>query len=122
MSKLIDGTTVITYQGDSFNLTFTDLEPGMKIYFGVRDKKYNQLAFDELSETVDSNGEVTFTVTSAMSNKLNVKSGEPCAIYYYGIKHVDTETDEENTIVLGDNTNFEDKYILKVLAKKVEGI
>lgn len=121
MSKRINGTTVTTYQGDSFSLTFTDLTPGDTICFSVRDKKYNKPVFDELTETVDSNGEVTFSVTSAMSNKLNVKSGEPCAIYYYGIKQVDSETEEENTIVLGD-ANFEDKYIMKVLAKKVEGI
>ena len=121
MSKIIDGTTVLTYQGDSFSLTFTDLTPGMNIYFGVRDKKYNQLAFNELSGIVDEDGEVTFDVTSEMSNNMKVKAGEPCAIYYYGIKQVDSETGEENTIVLGD-ANFEDKYIMKVLAKKVEGI
>lgn len=119
MSKLIDGTTIITYQGDSFSLTFTDLSPGMNIYFGVRDKKYNKLAFDELSETVDGEGKVTFNITSEMSNKLYVKSGEPCAVYYYGIKQVDGN--EENTIVLGEDGSFTDKNLLKVLAKKVEG-
>ena len=121
MSKLIDGTTIITYQGDSFSLTFTDLTPGDKIYFGIRDKKYNSLMFKELNKTVDSEGEVTFVVDSEKSNKLLVKSGEPCAVYYYGIKQVDTETGEENTIVLGDEGSFEDKYIIRVLAKKVEG-
>lgn len=120
MSKHIDGTTISVYEGDSFSVTFEGLEPGSLIYFGVRDKKYNNLAFDELHKTVGNDGNVTFDITAADCDKCKVKPGEPCAIYYYGIKRKNTETGDEDTIILGDE-EFATKYILKVLPKKVEG-
>lgn len=121
MSKRINGTTVTTYQGDSFSLTFTDLNPGDTICFSVRDKKYNKPVFDELTETVDENGEVTFGITATMTDKFVIKPEENCSIYYYGLKLVDNESGEEHTILLGDEPQYEDMYILKVLRKKVEG-
>ena len=121
MSSDIEKTTIITFVGDTCEITFTDLEEGMVIYFGVRDKKNNQPVFDEIREVVDSNGEVTFTITPEMSNKFVVKPLEGVNTYYYGIKEVDEETGEENTILLGDNPKFSDKYLIKVYLKKAEG-
>ena len=121
MSKRINGTTITTFQGDSFSLTFTDLTPGDTICFSVRDKKYNKPVFDELTETVDNEGEVTFSVTAEMTNKFSVKPEEKCAVYYYGLKLVDDETGEEHTILLVEEPAFEDMYIIKVLLKKAEG-
>lgn len=121
MTKLLSGTTVTTFLGDSFSLTFVDLTPGDTIKFGVRDKKYNKLVFDEKTQIVNEEGEVTFKVTAADSNKFTIRPDENCAIYYYGIKRIDDETGDEDTILLGEEGQFEENYILRVLRKKVEG-
>lgn len=122
MSVDIDKTTIITFQGDTCEVTFTDLDEGRLIGFEVRDKKNNRPVFDELRGVVDNNGEVTFTITPEMSNKFEVKPLEGVNTYLYGIKDINELTGEENTILLGDNPKFSDKYYIKVYMKKVEGI
>lgn len=122
MSISIDGTTISIYQGDSGSITFTDLEEGMVIYFGVRDKKNNTPVFEEIRGVVDSKGEVTFDLTAEMTDLFNVKISEKFATYYYGIKQVDEITGEENTVFLGDKECYGTKYIMKVYPKKVEGL
>lgn len=122
MSAEANNTTITTFQGDTCEITFRDLEEGMVIGFEVRDKKANQPVFDELNGVVDERGEVTFTITPEMSNKFVVKPIEGFNTYYYGIKQIDQETGAENTILLGDNPRFSDKYMIKVYLKKVEGI
>lgn len=122
MSVDTNNTTIITFKGDTCKVTFTDLEEGMVIYLGVRDKKTNNPVFEELHGTVDSEGEITFTMTPEMTNKFEVKPLEGVNTYYYGIKEVNEITGEENTILLGDNPKFSDKYLIKVYLKKAEGI
>ena len=122
MSVDVAKTTIITFQGDTCKVTFTDLDEGRLIGFEVRDKKNNRPVFDELRGVVDNNGEVTFTITPEMSNKFEVKPLEGVNTYLYGIKDINELTGEENTILLGDNPKFSDKYYIKVYMKKVEGI
>ena len=122
MSVEINGTTVITFQGDTCKITFTDLEPGHYISFEVRDKKTNNPVFDELNDYVDNQGEITFTITPEMSNKFEVKPSEGVNTYLFGIKDINQETGEENTILLGDNPKMSDKYYIKVYLKKAEGL
>lgn len=122
MSVSINNTTIITFKGDSCPITFTGLVEGMVIYFGVRDKKNNSLVFDELHGVVDSQGDITFVMTPEMTNKFVISPSEGVNTYYYGIKEVDETTGEENTILLGDNPKFSDKYLIKAYLKKVEGI
>ena len=88
MSSEANDTTIITFQGDTCEITFTDLDVGRLIGFEVRDKKNNRPVFDELRATVDSNGEAMFTITPEMSNKFEVKPSEGVNIYYYGIKDI----------------------------------
>ena len=121
MSVDVDKTTIITFQGDTCQITFTDLREGILVGFEVRDRKTNLPVFDELRNVVNSEGEVTFTITPEMSNKFEVNPKEGVNAFYYGIKEVDTVSGEENTILLGDNSKFSDKYIMKVFIKKVEG-
>lgn len=124
MSSEIEATTIITYQGDTCEITFTGLNDliGETIGFEVRDRKTNEPIFDELRQVVNSEGEVTFTITPEMSNKYKIKSGETYNVYPYGIKQINLETGEENTILLGDNPKFGEQYLIKVYLKKVEGI
>lgn len=121
MTVEIDKTTIKTFQGDTCPVTFTGLTEGDLIGFGVRDRITNQLVFEELKNIVDSEGEVTFTITPEMSNKFVVDPKVGINTYYYGIKQIDTVSGEENTILLGDNSKSSDKYIMKVFIKKVEG-
>lgn len=124
MSDNIDDTTIETFVGDDFEVTFTGLQDliGKVIYLGVRDEKSNKPVFEELREIVNENGEVTFNVKSKMTNNFVVKPFDGVSYYLYGIKQVNEETGEENTILLGENPKFSDRYIIKVYLKKVEGI
>ena len=121
MSLTVDGTTISLFQGDSGEITFTGLTEGAVVYLSVRDKR-SILMFDELREIVDHEGEVTFKITPEDSDKLIVKVNEDFAIYYYGIKQVNEETEEEDTVFLGESTKYTDKYMIKVYPKKVEGL
>lgn len=122
MSVDVDGTTIETFKGDTCSITFTNLEEGMLIYLGVRDIRTDEPIFDEISGIVDSEGEITFTLTPTMTNKFEVNPTAGVNTYLYGVKQVDEVSGEENTILLGNNPVFGDKYYLKVYAKKVEGI
>ena len=124
MSSEIEATTIVTYQGDTCEITFTGLNDliGETIGFESRDRKTNEPIFDELKQVVNNEGEVTFIITPKMSNEYKIKSGEIYNIYSYGIKQINLETGEENTILLGDNPKFGEQYLIKVYLKKVEGI
>lgn len=122
MSTEVNDTTIVTFQGDTCTVTFTGLEEGHLIGFEVRDKKNNHPVFDELRGLVDGEGEVTFTITPEMSNKFEVKPSEGYNTYFYGLKEIIELTGEENTILLGNNPKFSDKYYIRVYLKKVEGI
>lgn len=122
MSSEAINTTITTFQGDTCEITFTDLTEGHTIGFEVRDKKNNKPIFEELRGVVDSSGEVTFVITPELSNNFEVKPQEGVNTYYYGVKEINTITGAENTILLGDNPKFSDKYLIKVYIKKVEGI
>ena len=121
MSLKVDGTTIKIYQGDSGSITFNGLEENMHIYMAIRDKE-NQLVFPEMDNTVNNEGEITFSITAEMSDMFDVDLSLPYTTYYYGIKQVDDVTVEENTIFLGEKPKFEDKYLVKVYPKKVEGL
>lgn len=122
MSNEVNKTTIKTYQGDTCFITLTDLDVGAHIFFSVRDKKTNELVFNELNGYVDNEGYITFEITPEMSNKFKVCPYEGKNSYLYGAKQVDDITGEENTILLGDNPVFGDKYIMEVYIKKSEGI
>lgn len=122
MSEEVIDTTITTFQGDSFSVIFTDLEEGHLIGFEIRDKKTNKPVFDELRTYVNEAGEAVFRITPEMSNHFVVKPSLGVNTYYYGIKDINEETGAENTILLGDNPQFSDLYLVQVYLKKAEGI
>ena len=116
MSVDIDDTTIITFKGDECTVTFTNLDEGIIIGFQVRERNTNKPVFEPLEETVNSEGEVTFTITSEMTNKFKVKPFYGVNSYLYGIK----DMSGKNTILLGENPKFSDLYEIKVYLKKVD--
>lgn len=122
MTVDIDKTTIETYRGDTCSITLTGLEEGMVVYFGVREISTNQPVIDEIRGVVDSEGDVTFTLTPEITNGFDVPASAGVKAYYYGAKQVDEVSGEENTILLGENPQISDKYYLKVYMMKVEGL
>lgn len=122
MSEDIKGTTIETYKGDTCPVTFEGLDEGLVLYFSVRDTKTNKLMFDELRETVKEDGTINFVLTPEMTNSLEVKQEAGVNYYYYGLKQVDEESGEENTVLVGDYPHFGERYVLRVFQKQAEGI
>ena len=121
MSIKIEGTTIKIYQGDSGKIQFEGLPANALIYMAIRDKK-NNVIFPEMKDRVDEEGFISFEITAEMSDKFDVDLTQEYTIYYYGIKRVNLDTLEEDTIFLGDKPRYGDKYEIKVYPKKVEGI
>ena len=124
MSEETKDTTIETYKGDTCSVTFGGLEEGLVIYFSVRDTKNNELVFEEIRGVVDDEGTITFVLTPELTNKFYVQQATGVNYYYYGLKQVDEETGEENTILVGDSDNprFGERYVLRVFQKQAEGI
>lgn len=121
MSEEIDGTTINVFQGDSAKVTFVELPPNIIVYFAVRDKKTNDLIFDEIKGLVDENGTVDIEIDKEILDNVKVNLNDKFTSYYYGLKKVDEETGKEDTILLGDNPVFGENYLFNVYRKKVEG-
>lgn len=122
MSIKVEGTTIKIYQGDSGSVTFYGLKPDMLIYMAVRYPKTNALVMPEKHEVTNIEGEVTFDFEVSDTDDLDIDCTKEFEPLSYGLKQVDTETGEENTILLGENPRYGDKYLFKVYPKKVEGL
>ena len=121
MSIKIEGTTIKIYQGDSGTIQFEGLPASALIYMAVKDKKNNTI-LPEMKDRADENGNISFEITAEMSDKFDVDLTQEYTTYYYGIKRVNLDTLEEDTVFLGDKPRYGDKYEIKVYPKKVEGI
>lgn len=121
MSEFIEGTTINVFQGDDISIHYTDLPPNITVYFAVRDKKTNDLMFDEIKNTTDENGEVDIVIEKEILDKIPVNLNDKYTSYFHGLKKVDEETGKEDTILLGDNPTFGENYLFNVYRKKVEG-
>ena len=78
--------------------------------------------FSEISKYTDEDGYIDFTITAEMSDLLKVKLSDRYTDYFHGLKYVNPETGEEDTIFLGANPKYGDRYILRVYPKQVEGL
>jgi hypothetical protein len=57
-----------------------------------------------------------------MSDGLKVKPTERYTDYFHGLKYVNLETGGEDTVFLGLNPKYGDRYVLRVYPKQVEGL
>lgn len=109
-------------QGDSGTLVIDgiDTDKNYTVYFAIRDKNRKPVG-EELYVNSNNFASVVFTLTGDYTDLLTVDKNEFCTTYYYGVKLCDSESDFENTLVLGDN-DISGVNTITVYPKKVEGI
>ena len=109
-------------QGDSGTLVVSGLDTNKnyKIYFSVRDEKRNLIG-DEIYVNTNKQDSVLIYLTADFTNLLTVDKDEEAAIYYYGLKVCDSDTNLEDTLI-NEGNEIGDKNTITVYPKKVEGI
>lgn len=108
-------------QGDSGLITIRGLNPNknFKIYFAIKDANRKPIG-DELSVSSNNNSYVVFQLTGAYTDLLKVKKDEACAVYYYGLKVCDEDSQREDTLTIASN-EIGSLNTITVYPKKVEG-
>jgi len=108
-------------QGDSGMITIRGLNPNknLTVFFAIQDKNRKPVS-SELSLSNNNNSYVVFYLTGNYTDLLTVKKDEPCAIYYYGLKVCDEDTQREETLIVGSN-ELGSLNTITVYPKKVEG-
>ena len=119
--KIDKNGNISMIQGDSGLIAIRGLNPNKNftVYFAVQDKNRKPVG-SELS--VESNNEsyVIFQLTGDYTDMFTVKKDEPFAVYYYGLKICDTETQREETLIVGSE-EIGGVNTITVYPKKVEG-
>lgn len=120
--KIDKNGNISMIQGDSGLVTIRGLNPekNFSVYFAIRDKN-RQIVGDELTVSSNYSSSVVFTLTGDYTNQLTVKRNEPYTVYYYGIKICDSDTQRENTLVIGSG-GIEGQNTITVYPLKVEGM
>ena len=119
--KIDKNGNISMIQGDSGTIVIRGLNPNknFNVYFAIQDKNRNPVG-SELCVSNNNNSNVIFTLTADYTNLLTVKKSEPCAIYYYGLKVCDENTQREDTLTVASN-DFGSVNTITVYPKKVEG-
>ena len=119
--KIDKNGNISMIQGDSGLITIRGLNPNKNftVYFAIQDKNRKPVG-SELS--VESNNEsyVMFQLTGDYTDLLTVRKDESCAVYYYGLKICDSETQREDTLTVGSE-EIGGVNTITVYPKKVEG-
>lgn len=108
-------------QGDSGTITISGLntDKNYTIYFAIQNKNRETVA-SELQVSSNHSSFVIFKLTAEYTDLLTVKKNEDFAIYYYGIKMCNEESQKEDTVLIG-GSQIGDKNRIIVFPKKVEG-
>jgi hypothetical protein len=108
-------------QGDSATLVIDgiDTDKNYTVYFGIKDKNREPIG-SELFVNSNNLSCVAFELTADFTNLLTVGKNENAAIYYYGIKVCDPETQKEDTLIISGDIGT--LNTITVYPKKVEGI
>ncbi len=119
--KIDENGNISMIQGDSGLITIRGLNPNKNftIYFAIQDKNRNPVG-SELSVNSNYNSYAIFQLTGDFTDSLTVKKDEPCAIYYYGLKICDEETQREDTLIVASG-EIGSLNTITVYPKKVEG-
>lgn len=119
--KIDNDGNISMIQGDSGLITIRGLNPNKNftVYFAVQDKNRKPVG-NELSVSSNNNSYVVFQLTADFTDLLSVKKDEQCAIYYYGLKICDEDSQREDTLIIASN-EIGSLNTITVYPKKVEG-
>jgi len=108
-------------QGDSGTLVVDgiDTDKNYTVYLGIQDKNRTPVG-SELYVNSNNLSSVVFTLTGDFTDLLAVGKNENAAIYYYGIKVCDSESQLEDTLLISGDIGSLNS--ITVYPKKVEGI
>ena len=120
--KIDKNGNISLIQGDSGIITIRGLNPdkNFSVYFCIRDKNRKPIG-DELVVSSNYSSSVVFILSGEYTNQLTVKKDEPYAVYYYGIKICDSESQRENTLLIASG-DMGSENTITVYPIKVEGI
>ena len=119
--KVDENANISLIQGDSGIFTVSGIpeDKNYTVYFAVRDKN-RKLIGNELSVNSNNSSRVLFYLTGDFTNLLKVDKDECCAIYFYGVKICDAESNLEDTLTFASG-DIGDINTITVYPKKVEG-
>jgi len=122
MAFTVDENGNITLiQGDSATLVIDgiDTDKNYKVFFAIQNKN-REIVGTEIFANSNNLSCVAFELTADFTNLLTVGKNENAAIYYYGIKACDPETQKEDTLIVSGDIGT--LNTITVYPKKVEGI
>ena len=120
--KLDKNGNISMIQGDSGVITIRGINPNknFNVYFAIKDKN-RQTIGNELIVNNNNNSYVMFHLSGEFTDNLVVKKNEMYAVYYYGIKICDEDSQREDTLIIGAN-DVSSLNTITVYPKKVEGM
>ena len=122
MAFIVDDKGNITLvQGDSGRLIVDDLptDKNYVVYFSFYDEN-RRIIGEEIQVLANYSPSVVLFITASLTDLLKVLITDETAEYYYGLKICDSETDEEDTLMIEDG-DIGDLNTVTVYPKKVEG-
>ena len=119
--KIDKNGNISMIQGDSGLITIRGLNPNKNytVYFAIRDKNRKPVG-EELSVSNNNESYVMFKLTGDYTDLLTVKKDENYAVYYYGLKICDEDSQREDTLIVASG-ELGDVNTITVYPKKVEG-
>ena len=123
MAFIVDKNADISLvQGVSGTFTVSGIptDKNYTVYFAVQDINRKPIG-NELSVNSNFSSKVLFYLTGDFTNLLTVPKDESCAVYFYGVKICDEESNIEDTLTFASG-NIGDINTITVYPKKVEGV
>ena len=120
--KIDKNGNISLIQGDSGMITIRGLNPNKNVvvYFAIQNENRRPVG-NELYVNSNYSSYVIFNLTGDFTDLLTVKKGEPYAIYYYGLKVCDSDSQREETLLIALD-EIGSQNTITVYPKKVEGM
>lgn len=116
-----DNGNITLVQGDSGELVISNLPTNKNytIYLAIQDEKRKPIG-KEIFVPTNKQSSVRFVFLPELTDLLTVKQSEETAEYYYGVKLCHSDTNLEDTLLIG-NSVIGGMNTITVYPKKVEG-
>ena len=115
--KEVNGVIHI-FKGDTGHIKIAGFNPEINynVYLQISDENGNFIG-SQLNQATGGSTQVTFYITSALSDLLTIPAGEDTATYYVGVKKSEVGIGDEDTII----PEFGKKKLMIVHRKYAEG-